>query len=946
MKGSVAVRRASGAPGPAPHLGPHLSLGPGHHHHHHHHHHFPPMAVDSLHHHHANNHNSHQHMARVKAGVARTTSSSSAASSSSILSSSSGGGGGGGASSKTDARLTPSSASSTGAAAAAGSERLTPRRFLEKYSLPRVVRVVAEQGSRQPLSGPLAQPLLLYRQYTSCKVLARSLRRDKHAASETGPPLVIPDSYQGWFSLVRERSLQTRAKVYSTIQQLVSARVAVFLSKGSLTGFKLAHSPSPGGDGDGGLSGRRLQYARSTVRGGQVLRLLAVFEDNEGGCSSARSRRGPGGPGGQGAGLGASSRGSGLGLSRALPLGRMGGGQPTQYAQCLTARNESVFVPVSAAGSFYAVATDDVVDGDVDHGEVDVDVDLSRVYQLPQLLRLTAEPLPVKVQLVCGPIQSPLPGGFSGLLVLEDLQQEDVILACTLPRSWAMPPAPGSTTNPTTASGDTPTSPNAIATNTTSSSSSSSSPPPEDSNAKPVFLEMDADSKFLLMRPLASREAEARFFKTPLLRRVLAHCRERADLWSSQIKVTHHVFPAVPADTATASTPAPVPAVGSAAAASVAASTTSGGSARSPSENGSRAIHGLFRVKEGSALGGKASSLSSGGTKKSQSFRYASPAMMGAASGGAGGGGAAGKPPSGATPASTAGTPTGAAGRGTHRGTHHLLQQLQSLSGIKNLLRRSSSVSPQSPPPPDVPLSVVFPELFGLAAPSASEDVERAAAGAGSGIGVASETGVDVPGVTSIAIKHAAVPVPGVAPGPGPGPPQQQLQLRFYADELPYGRVADALPSPSPSGLPSKPPARPAAPRGPGPRGRAPLRRGRVRPLYDEAEDEDDDEEEDDDEDDRDRRVRRRSTEEEEDDEENIYAEICECPRRGRGVVVSGARVILTTACSEERRGYYTFASATSKDQYYTGGSDGTFSGTMSSSNPSNPEEDIYDNVC
>ncbi|XP_026274244.1 uncharacterized protein LOC113203666 [Frankliniella occidentalis] len=934
MKGSVAVRRASGAP--PPHLGPHMGLGLGPGHHHHHHHHFPPMAVDSLHHHHANNHNSHQHMARVKAGVARTTSSSSAASSSSILSSSSGGGG---AHAKADARLTPSSVSSsgggTGGRAAAGSERLTPRRFLEKYSLPRVVRVVAEQGSRQPLSGPLAQPLLLYRQYTSCKVLARSLRRDKHAASETGPPLVIPDSYQGWFSLVRERSLQTRAKVYTTIQQLVSARVAVFLSKGSLTGFKLAHSPSPGVDGDGGLSGRRLQYARSTVRGGQVLRLLAVFEDNEAGCSSARSRRGPGGPGGLGAsGLG--SRGSGLG--RALPLSRMGGGQPTQYAQCLTARNESVFVPVSAAGSFYAVATDDVVDGDADHGEVDVDVDLSRVYQLPQLLRLTAEPLPVKVQLVCGPIQSPLPGGFSGLLVLEDLQQEDVILACTLPRSWAMPCAPSSTTNSTTASGDTPTSPSPTptpiptATNTTSSSSSSSSPPPEDSNAKPVFLEMDADSKFLLMRPLASREAEARFFKTPLLRRVLAHCRERADLWSSQIKVTHHVFPAVAGDTTTASTPTtPSPITPS-----VVASTTSGGSTRSPSENGSRAIHALFRVKEGSALSGKASSLSSGGTKKSQSFRYASPAMMGSSSGSSAGGG---KPPSGASSAATSATnATGAAGRGTHRGTHHLLQQLQSLSGIKNLLRRSSSVSPQSPPPPDVPLSVVFPELFGLAAPSASEDGEVIAAGSANGVGP--EAGV--PGVTSIAVKHVAIPAVGVPPRQqqSSAPPQQQL--RFYADELPYGRVADALPS----ALPTRPPV-PRGPKSAVARGHTPLRRGRGRSLYDEAEEEEDDDEDEDDEEEEEevRGVRRRSNKDH-DDEENIYAEICECPRRRRGVVVSGARVILTTACSEERRGYYTFASATSKDQYYTGGSDGTFSGTMSSSNPSNPEEDIYDNVC
>lgn len=198
----------------------------------------------------------------------------------------------------------------------------------------------------------------------------------------------------------------------------------------------------------------------------------------------------------------------------------------------------------------------------------------------------------------------------AGLLVLEDLQQEDVVLACTLPRSWALPPPTTSPEGASPSSTPTPTSP-----------SPSQAPSSAD---KPVFLEMDADSKFLLTRPLASREAEARFFKTPLLRRVLSHCRERADIWSSQIKVTHHVFP-VP-DT----TPSPKaglqvgPMAGLVVAASNASSgpvaSTASGSTRASSEH--RAIHGLFRVgARDSALGGKASSLSSGGTKKSQSFR-------------------------------------------------------------------------------------------------------------------------------------------------------------------------------------------------------------------------------------------------------------------------------------------------------------------------------------
>jgi hypothetical protein len=85
-------------------------------------------------------------------------------------------------------------------------ERLTPRQFLDKYSLPRVVRVVTPSGDsddsegdaeqRRVLLGPLAEPLLLYRQYKSTKVQARSLQTAK-VWKTVGPSLVIPDSYQG-----------------------------------------------------------------------------------------------------------------------------------------------------------------------------------------------------------------------------------------------------------------------------------------------------------------------------------------------------------------------------------------------------------------------------------------------------------------------------------------------------------------------------------------------------------------------------------------------------------------------------------------------------------------------------------------------------------------------------------------------------------------------------
>lgn len=88
-------------------------------------------------------------------------------------------------------------------------ERLTPRQFLDKYSLPRVVRVVTPGGDvgdgegdveqRRMLLGPLAEPLLLYRQYTSTKIQARSVQAPK-VWKTVGPSLVVPDSYQGEYN--------------------------------------------------------------------------------------------------------------------------------------------------------------------------------------------------------------------------------------------------------------------------------------------------------------------------------------------------------------------------------------------------------------------------------------------------------------------------------------------------------------------------------------------------------------------------------------------------------------------------------------------------------------------------------------------------------------------------------------------------------------------------
>ncbi|KAL1115166.1 hypothetical protein AAG570_007197, partial [Ranatra chinensis] len=102
---------------------------------------------------------------------------------------------------------------------------LCPRKFLERYSLPRVVRVVPQQAG--PGGAILSGDMSLL------KLEARS-----HTRSRGSSLLVIPDTYQGWFSVVTERG-QVKARCYSTIQRLVTARVTAFLVVNDTTAYTL-----------------------------------------------------------------------------------------------------------------------------------------------------------------------------------------------------------------------------------------------------------------------------------------------------------------------------------------------------------------------------------------------------------------------------------------------------------------------------------------------------------------------------------------------------------------------------------------------------------------------------------------------------------------------------------------------------------------------------------
>ncbi|CAH0390393.1 unnamed protein product [Bemisia tabaci] len=268
------------------------------------------------------------------------------------------------------------------------SENLTPRTFLEKYSLPRVVRVVPQEpvadllGSNDPIA-LLNGHILMYKQYRSGKVEARNFSETrlghKHLnGNEYDSLIVIPDSFQGWFSVVTERG-QVKAKAYNSMNRLVSAQVTSFLTVGPDI---IAYTQNNRTNSDGS----RQQYCKTTVKSGQVLKLLAVYQDLAN--QSTRSKR----------------------LSWPLIGSRQ---ETNRYAQCLSSSNQVLYIPISTHGQFYAITTV------ANNSEENV----SKIYQLPRLLRTF--PLPVRVCI----ISSTKP---QGSMLLESYHKEDVILACVL----------------------------------------------------------------------------------------------------------------------------------------------------------------------------------------------------------------------------------------------------------------------------------------------------------------------------------------------------------------------------------------------------------------------------------------------------------------------------------------------------------------------------------
>ncbi|XP_028047308.1 uncharacterized protein LOC105839276 isoform X2 [Monomorium pharaonis] len=274
----------------------------------------------------------------------------------------------------------PSSREATAEAAGSGGGFMPLREFLDRFSLPRVVRVEGAGG----------RPILLYKQQQrSLRVTATLLMHRYRHDVKVGPEIVIPEGYPGWFSVVSHNSGTGNARVYRRVGALVRAGVPAFLLAKPMRAYTLTHSKMENGN-------LRAHYTKTTVRAGEVLRLTAVFQD---------TRRAP-----------VASSVSGM-----VPESKSSrSSERDQYAQCLDSHGHELFAPLSARGEFYATCQS----GSLDTGS---DAVLYRVHQLAR------RDLPLRVRLVAGPLPIPLPRDYSGLMQLENATRGPIVLGCAVP---------------------------------------------------------------------------------------------------------------------------------------------------------------------------------------------------------------------------------------------------------------------------------------------------------------------------------------------------------------------------------------------------------------------------------------------------------------------------------------------------------------------------------
>jgi len=303
--------------------------------------------------------------------------------------------------------------------------------FLEKFSLPRVVRISAKKefsdetmqssssngsssASANSSTGviqkttkdmtdtqqPNGELFLLYR-YLRNRKIYHGVNAKNGANRKKG--VMIPQEFSGYFSLINDKGVPT-ATLYTTITKLVREKVYKFLSVDNLTAYTESQSTD--------TFPSRPHYVKGTARGGQVFRLLAVFEDGKTDSSS------------QSIGVTTFKNGSNAG----------------RYAQLLNENRQVIYVSLTSKGKFYEIEDTNQLqkshslDSNANNGIAGAVVKPKQdfadcVHRISNIVAADLE-LPITIRFIAG--QQGTTTGMPENITITKVSQENCVIACPI----------------------------------------------------------------------------------------------------------------------------------------------------------------------------------------------------------------------------------------------------------------------------------------------------------------------------------------------------------------------------------------------------------------------------------------------------------------------------------------------------------------------------------
>ncbi|XP_065358104.1 uncharacterized protein B4 [Calliphora vicina] len=248
----------------------------------------------------------------------------------------------------------------------------------------------------------------------------------KTTAANRKKGVMIPQEFPGYFSLLNDKGMPT-ATLYTSLVQLVRERVCKFVSVENMPAFmesqangSTANSPTEGClniySSNSNNANSRPQYVKTTARGGQVFKLLAVYEDGKQEHTAIGSTMSCGG-------LGNSKPNSSHGREK----------ERSRYAQLLNEQRQTLYVSLATKGKFYEIEPgipqilQKRLDMSSEAGQKKINPDC--VHRITALITPVKE-LPMTLKYISGP--TGCANAIPENICITRITTENVIIACPI----------------------------------------------------------------------------------------------------------------------------------------------------------------------------------------------------------------------------------------------------------------------------------------------------------------------------------------------------------------------------------------------------------------------------------------------------------------------------------------------------------------------------------